>query len=65
MKVTVQLTDHEAEALAQMAKRFGLYHAKELSSEFTRYGDMAEHDVMIDAVMKLQRALREKGHAPR
>ncbi|WP_428668099.1 DUF7706 family protein [Reyranella sp.] len=61
----VTLEEHQAQALAQLAKRFGLHHAKALSSEFTRYGAEAEHDVMIDAVIALGRALADNGFRPR
>lgn len=63
--ICLELEEEEAVALAQMAKRFGHHHAVELSSKFTRYGDREEHDVMLDGVIKLQRALAGAGHAPR
>lgn len=64
-KITVELTDDQAAALAQMTKRFGWHHANELSSKFTTYGEGAELDVMLEAVMRLDRALARAGHAPR
>lgn len=63
--ITVELSEHEALALAQMCKRFGHHHAVQLSSKFDFYDGAPEHDVMMDAVVKLQRALRERGMDPR
>lgn len=63
--VPVELSDDEAWVLAQMAKRFTYEHAHELSDRHQTYDGVNERDVMIGAVNKLQRALREKGFAPR
>lgn len=60
--VTVTLTEDQAWALAQMCKRFGFSHAGELADAFD---GGKERDDMIDAVGKLQRALRDQGWSPR
>jgi len=65
MTITIELNEHEARALAQMCKRFGHHHAQSLSSKFDFYDGAPEADVMMDAVIKVQRALREAGHSPR
>jgi len=61
-KVTVDLPDDEAMALAQLVKRLGYDDAERLSS---RYDGGAERDRMLAGVNKLQRALAEAGFAPR
>ena len=61
-KVTVDLPDGEAMALAQLVKRLGYDDAERLSS---RYDGGAERDRMLAGVNKLQRALAEAGFAPR
>jgi hypothetical protein len=65
IKIPLELTEDQAWALAALVKRFRHDHAKSLSSEFTKYGDEAEHDVMMDAVCVLGRALDSKGVSPR
>lgn len=57
--VTVELTDPQAWALAQLVKRFGFDDAERLSV------DRNEASVMIDAVVRLQQALDEAGYSPR
>jgi hypothetical protein len=61
-KVTVDLPDDEAMALAQLVKRLGYDDAERLSS---RYDGGQERDRMLAGVDKLQRALAEAGFAPR
>jgi len=61
-KVTVDLPDGEAMALAQLVKRLGYDDAERLSS---RYDGGAERDRMLAGVNRLQRALAEAGFAPR
>jgi len=65
MELRVNLTDAEATALAQMVKRFGLHHAKQLASEFTTYDGLPEHDMILEVIMKVQRALEARGCNPR
>jgi hypothetical protein len=65
IRVAVDLTEDRAMALAQLTKRFGWHHAKELSSAFTQYDEGTELDVMLEAVFDLGKALAEKGYAPR
>ncbi len=62
VKISVTLTEDQAWALAQMCKRFGLHHAEMLSNAFD--GGF-EREQMLDAIIRLERALREKGLAPR
>jgi len=52
----------QAEALAQLAKRFGWDHADSLSRQFD---GGVERDAMLAGVLTLQRALAEAGFAPR
>jgi hypothetical protein len=59
-KVTVDLPNDQAMALAQLVKRLGYDDAERLSS---RYGQ--ERDAMLAGIDKLQRALAEAGFAPR
>jgi hypothetical protein len=61
-KIPLELSEDQAEALAQLCKRFGYSHAVELSNAFD---GGRERDDMIDAVCVLRRALRDKGFAPR
>jgi len=61
-KVTVDLPNDEAMALAQMVKRLGYDDAERLSS---RYDGGHERDLMLAGVDKLQRALAAAGFAPR
>ncbi len=65
MKLAVDLTASEAWALAQMCKRFGVYHVKLLASPFDTYDGGTEAEVMLEGVLKLQRALNEAGYWPR
>lgn len=66
MKLQLELDDNQAWALAQMAKRFSLHHAQQLSDRYARYPDGGqEQDHMIDAVGVLQRALAAAGASPR
>lgn len=66
MKLTIDLTDHQSLALAQMVKRFGWDHAVMLSNRYDKYPDgRAEADHILEAVCVVQRALREQGMAPR
>lgn len=65
-KVNVELSNLQAEALAQMCKRFGQHHATELSNQYDPYPDgRSEREHMIDAVDVLRGALRDAGFAPR
>lgn len=65
VKIRLELAPGEAAALAQMVKRFGHHHAVQLSSRYALYDGVPEHDVMLDGILKLQRALRDAGHDPR
>jgi hypothetical protein len=61
-KITLELPDDEAMALAQLCKRFRWDIAKDLS----RPDDGGrERDAMLEGVMSLQRVLAEAGFAPR
>ena len=62
VQISMEVTPDEAEALAQMTKRFSWDTAKNLS---TAYDGGRERDLMIDAVCVLSRALAERGFAPR
>lgn len=63
MRIVINdITEDQAEALAQMCKRFGLYHAETLANAFDQG---RERDHMIDGVGALRRALRDAGFAPR
>jgi hypothetical protein len=57
--VTVTLTEDQAWALAQLAKRFGFFEAQSLSA------DKPERDLMLDAIIALQGALYGEGYSPR
>lgn len=57
--VTVELTDAQALALAQLVKRFYYVDAEKLAV------DQDETELMMAAVTRLQRALGEAGYAPR
>lgn len=59
--VTVTITDEEAEALAQMCKRFGWDHAERLSNA---YDGGRERDQMLRSVIGLRRALAVAGYEP-
>jgi hypothetical protein len=61
-RIVVDLPPDEAKALAQLCKRLRYDDAERLSS---RYDGGEERDAMWQAVLKLQRALREAGFAPR
>lgn len=66
MKVSLELTDHQALALAQMIKRIGWDDLVRLSNRYDKYPDgAAEADHMLAAINVLQRALRDEGMAPR
>jgi hypothetical protein len=62
MKITLDLPDDQAMALAQLAKRLGYDDAERLSS---RYDGGEERDAMLAGIDKLQRALAEARFAPR
>ena len=62
IQICMEVTPDEAEALAQLAKRFSWETAKNLSNG---YDGGRERDLMIDAVCVLSRALKERGFAPR
>jgi hypothetical protein len=61
-KITVDLPNDEARALAQLVKRLGYDDAERLSS---RYDGGEERDLMLAGIGKLQRALAAAGFAPR
>ena len=62
MKLTLEIPDEEAMALAQLVKRLGYDDAERLSS---RYDGGDERDAMLAGIDKLQRALAKAGYAPR
>lgn len=60
--VTVKLTEDEAEAMAQMCKRFGWDHANSLANA---YDGGYERGQMLRAVAGLRLALDVAGFSPR
>jgi hypothetical protein len=62
MKITLDIPNDQAMALAQLVKRLGYDDAERLSS---RYDGGAERDAMLAGVDNLQRALADAGFAPR
>ena len=58
-KIVVQLTPREASALVHMVKRFSFDDAIRLART-----PPEAHD-LVDAVIKLQQALSDKGSAPK
>jgi hypothetical protein len=59
IRITADLTDAEALALAQFLKRVGFNDYRELAV------DRDEAYTMIDAGEKVRQALAEQGYAPR
>jgi hypothetical protein len=57
--VNVVLTEDQADALAEMAKRLSRDDAKRMSA------DEAEEQAMIEAVIALRKALADAGFTPR
>jgi hypothetical protein len=62
VSIKVILVEAEADALAQLCKRFGHDDAERFSSSFD--GEK-ERDAMIDGMGVLRRALAKAGFAPR
>ena len=62
MKLTFELTDAQAMALAQLCKRFGYSDAERFSN---RYDNGKERDEMAAALLALERALVVSGISPR
>ena len=62
MKLRVELTEGQAEALAQLVKRFTYEDAERLANA---HDGGRERDEMLEAVMSIQRQLAERGFAPR
>lgn len=62
VNIAFVLTAEEAQALAQMCKRFCWEDAERFGSRFDKG---KERDHILDAVAILRRALGEKGFAPR
>ena len=60
--VSLPLSDDQAEALAQLCKRFSYSDAERLSDP---PDSGFERDRMIDAVSVLRKELAERGFAPR
>jgi hypothetical protein len=61
VNVDVQLSANEAEALAQLCKRFTWEHARQLSNRFVA----SEQHHMLNAIERLRTALRDVGYDPR
>ncbi|MBO1907025.1 hypothetical protein KHP60_21170 [Microvirga sp. 3-52] len=59
VEITLTLPADQAEALAEMAKRFSWSDADQLAA------DDREARLIVSAVTALQAALRERGFAPR
>jgi regulator of sigma D len=65
IRITVELGEESAEALAQMAKRFSRVEANTLSNQLLRYSDgQSELDHMMSAVAALSKALAKSGFDP-
>lgn len=62
IKVPLTLNERSAMALAQLAKRFTFEDATRLSD---MHNGPHERDDMLEGVISLQCALRERGFAPR
>ena len=62
MKLTVELTEDQAMALAQMCKRFLYEDAQRFGN---RFDNGREADLILDAVSRIQRGLKQEGFAPR
>ena len=65
VQVALEFDHHQAMALAQLVKRFTRDDAIRLSNPHRLYDDAPERDVMLDAVMCLQRSLAEAAISPR
>jgi hypothetical protein len=61
-KIILDLPDEQAEALAQMVKRFTWDDAKRFAN---RHDGGQERDAILEGTAALQRALAEAGYAPR
>ena len=59
VRITVELSEREAEALAQMVKRMSFDDVLKLAG-----GHPEAHD-MLAALLKVKRALADQGYAPR
>jgi hypothetical protein len=62
MKITLDIPDDQAEALAQLCKRFCFEDAVRFA---TPHDGGRERDAILDGTSTLQRALAEAGFAPR
>jgi len=62
MKIVLELPDDQAEALAQVCKRFCYEDAERFAN---RHDGGRERDAILDGTSTLQRALAEAGFAPR
>ncbi len=61
-KIILDLPDEQAEALAQMVKRFTWDDAERFAN---RHDGGRERDAILEGTATLQRALAEAGFAPR
>jgi hypothetical protein len=61
-KITLDLPDEQAEALAQMVKRFTWDDAERFAN---RHDGGRERDAILEGTAALQRALAAAGFAPR
>ncbi len=64
-RITLDLPNDEAAALAQFCKRVDSETVHRFASPCATYDDQPEGDVMWSGVLKLQRALADAGFAPR
>jgi hypothetical protein len=62
IRITVDLLEHEAMALAQLCKRFCWEDAVRFANP---HDGGRERDAILEGTIVLQRALREAGFAPR
>ena len=62
MKLTVELTEEQAMALAQMCKRFLHEDAQRFGN---RFDDGREASLIMEAVTRVERGLKQEGFAPR
>ena len=60
--ITLQILDSEAEALAQLCKRFCYEDAQRFAN---RHDGGRERDAILEGTSTLQRALAEAGFSPR
>jgi hypothetical protein len=64
-RITIEMNDENAGALAQLAKRFSTVEARTLSDHLKQYSDgRTEAEHMMSSVNLLRRALAKAGYDP-